>query len=332
MLDVFIIYEDDAHDEAARLAWSLTERGYRVWGDANHMRSASDEEIGAILGAARFVLTLWSPMARNAHWTDHARFRALDPERYVGIVIDQNTPLDEPWSDHSTITLEGKGVDAAALERIVQRCTEFLGPAANADLGEPAERLRALEEEAGFWRAVAPLNVRPGFTAYLDRFGDQGIWSALAKSRISEMQRRRVSSLLGRGAFAAVLVAAVGTALFLRFGGESTATPGRSTELAAIERQDDATDIANTSVAETPAAADPEESEALREAARLASEEAETLRAENTDLARRAQERDEELAQLSQQLQQAEAAGPNKKNASESPPPNASKKPRRCVR
>ena len=51
MVDILILFQEDAEELATRLAWAAAERGYSVWGDPNHFAGAPDEEIDAAAAA-----------------------------------------------------------------------------------------------------------------------------------------------------------------------------------------------------------------------------------------------------------------------------------------
>ena len=194
MVDILILFQDDAEEVATRIAWAAAERGYSVWGDPNHFASAPDEEIEAAAKGARAVAILWSRRMVDEAQRRAGAFDAIDPRRTAAAVLQPGLEPPAPWRDRPNFDLIRAEIDAAAVDGFVEQIARATG-SPSGDGGDAAvERLRAAEEEAASWRAIRDLSTPEVFEAYLDRFGKKGLFASLARKRRVSLRAARIAA------------------------------------------------------------------------------------------------------------------------------------------
>lgn len=94
MADVFISYAKEDRESASRLADALAACGWSVWWD-QHLRSGTgfDRVIEAELEAARCVVVLWSPRARESQWVRNEASAAVERGVLVSLSLERTVHL-----------------------------------------------------------------------------------------------------------------------------------------------------------------------------------------------------------------------------------------------
>ncbi|MEM9725668.1 MAG: hypothetical protein AAF909_09415 [Pseudomonadota bacterium] len=184
MVDIFILFHDDAEAMATRLAWAAAERGYTVWGDPAHFADVEDDELAAAARGARAVAVLWSPGLVAEAERRVAAFEAIPASRAVSAILTLGLELPGRWRDLDNQDLTGGAADAVALKAHVDALARIAG-ATSSRGGAAVERLRAAEEDAAAWRALRDVPAPEAFDAYLKRFGPRGLFARLARQRRS---------------------------------------------------------------------------------------------------------------------------------------------------
>lgn len=243
MVDILILFQDDAEELATRIAWAAAERGYSVWGDPNHFAATRDDEIEAAASGASAVAVLWSPALIREAQRRAAAFEAIDPRKTAAAVAKLGIEPPGAWRDRQNFDLS-RG-DAAAIDGFIEHLARTAGAPTGGRNDAPVDRLRAAEEEAASWRAIRDLDSPEVFEAYIDRFGKKGLFSNLARKRRAAARaarlaagddtpagafagdRRGALALAGAGALAASVVFGL---LTLATGGDLRVLSGAPTE------------------------------------------------------------------------------------------------------
>lgn len=194
MVDILILFQDDAEDIATRIAWAAAERGYSVWGDPNHFAAAPDEELEAAAKSARAVAMIWSQgLVREAEKRSDA-FGKIDARRTAGAIVQPGIEPPAPWLRRPNVVLSEKTQDATALDGFVEKLSRVAGAPSGENGQAAVDRLRAAEEEAASWRAIRDLETPEVFAAYIDRFGKNGLFASLARKRRAAARAARLAS------------------------------------------------------------------------------------------------------------------------------------------
>lgn len=211
MSDVFISYKKEERAVAELLARRLTEAGYDVWWDAAILAGEPFEKvISNALDAAKAVIVLWSRKAVASRWVIAEAAEAFRQDKPVPALIDDvphsELPLTyRPLQCPRLLDWNGDTEVAAFQELLASLATKAGAPAGPRLTGDEASaKLDESAREAQMWAAItqSPRERVQEYEAYLAKYGDAGIFSALARIRIEDLkqgtrQTSKPSPLLG---------------------------------------------------------------------------------------------------------------------------------------
>ena len=195
MADVFISYKREERASAKALAEALEAHGFSVWWDVDLLPGEQYRTvILQILDKCRAAIVLWSPESASSHWVLDEASRALARNKLLPIII---TPLpDMPLGFgqlHSHKLIDWSGApDAPAFEPILAGVERLVGRPRTAiekaaPTPPPAPTPARDEGEVAIWRGVQDTRSLSDLRAYLARYGENGLFADLARSRIAEL-------------------------------------------------------------------------------------------------------------------------------------------------
>lgn len=221
MAEIFISYKREDRSKAKLVAESLIEKGYSVWWDVNLLPGEGfAKEIEAIIKQARVAIVLWSEAATSSRWV----LAEAELARKLGILLPYKLEdIDPPFGFgdlHFSDLKDWSGENPEApLLRILSDVENRIGPPReHADDGGVAG-IDEYTMEASFWAAVSGAEPQSAteYEVYLRRFGENGHFVDLAKSRIERLGKRNISKIIEQFwkpiASALAVVAAVATVL-----------------------------------------------------------------------------------------------------------------------
>jgi TIR domain/Cell Wall Hydrolase len=200
MTDVFISYKREERPEAQAIAEVIASRGYDVWWDVDLLPGDKfADEIETIIHQAKVAIVLWSEKSVKSDFVRAEAHLALTQKTLIPARLDDaNIPLPfgslhtldlKDWDGHSiTPNIE------ALLDTIAKRTG--LQPAKTVDLSATKTKLDWHVQEADYWKAIDSTRSQSAdeYRAYLERFGNRGTFSDLARIRIQKLQSQRKRS------------------------------------------------------------------------------------------------------------------------------------------
>ncbi len=197
MVDVFISYKREDRDAAEALANRLALRGHDVWWDAELMAGdAFITEIHQVLKRAKAVVVLWSEEAMMSRFVVGEALAAFNRNAYLGAMLEPELELPPPFNAAHAHALHAWQDDASAYDDLIAALELRTGQGRRA--GQRSEEARAdafasAADDVMFWRGVADSDEPGDFEAYLNRFGEDGLFVEIARARIRQLTKRRPS-------------------------------------------------------------------------------------------------------------------------------------------
>ena len=200
MSEVFISYKREERDKARSIAEALAKRGFSVWWDIDLLPGDKfADEIAAVIEHAKAAVVLWSEAAINSAFVRAEASRAANRNILIPVRLD-DCELPLPHDGLHTLDLsswEGSANDRmldpliSAVEKKIGRNSEPL------ESNEAVEHL--LEQPKGevdFWRSISEQKPQEviEYEIYLERFGENAIFSDLARIRIKRLETATLST------------------------------------------------------------------------------------------------------------------------------------------
>ena len=188
-VDVFISYKREERAVAESLAAVIASRGYSVWWDVDLLPGERfAREIAAVIDSCRCAIVMWSPASVESDWVLDEAHRAKARGVLAPVVIDQ---VDPPLGfgrihAHDLTSWDGTS-EASELAPLLRAVEGLAGPGGRAaeasESAEPGDG--AIVREATDWRSAEQDGSTEGYQTYLERYGEHGLFSALARERLS---------------------------------------------------------------------------------------------------------------------------------------------------
>jgi formylglycine-generating enzyme required for sulfatase activity len=186
-IDVFISYKREERAVAEALAGYLSAQGYRVWWDAELLSGDNFIlEIFEVLKSAKSAVILWSEQALSSRFVIGEALFALNRQIYVGASPNGSIELPPPFNAVHFENISAWQSGTAAFARLLPAIARKAGTPTVS--GSADAEMRDAVAEAVFWRGIADSNEADGYRAYLDKHGDKGIFSELAKRRLASKE------------------------------------------------------------------------------------------------------------------------------------------------
>lgn len=197
MVDVFISYKREDREPAERLARMLADRGYQVWWDAELMSGDTFiTVIYEVLKVAKAAVVLWSENALTSRYVLGEAMFALNREIYIGAVLTPRLDLPPPFNIVQSQDVSHWHTNPAILEGLIPAIARKAGPARRSGVSDDAAAAlsAAAVQEALMWRGIANSQQRDDFLAYLETYGDDGLFARLARGRIAALDPMSASA------------------------------------------------------------------------------------------------------------------------------------------
>jgi hypothetical protein len=112
LADVFLSYASEDRDTARLIAQLLEGQSWTVWWDRKIPAGvAYDEVIESEIGAAKYVVVLWSIHSTKSEWVKNEAASAVEHEKLIPVQIDDSKlPLE--FRRRQTLSLSGWSGDA----------------------------------------------------------------------------------------------------------------------------------------------------------------------------------------------------------------------------
>ncbi len=221
MTDIFLSYKREDRVHAKAIAEFLVAEGYDVWWDIELLPGDQfADEINAVLQIARAVVVLWTPEATSSSWVKSEAMLGLRRNNLVPVML-RESQVPVPFNSIQTLDLTGwsREPQDPALQVLLAAIGRQLGESRRRSPKrspeEVSDRLKRPEHEVEFWTSVTGSShqTEEEYQLYLDRYGENGSFSELAKQRIHALRRkkRRLLPKLGKatavlGTFVAIAV------------------------------------------------------------------------------------------------------------------------------
>ena len=223
MTDVFISYKRQDRDKARSIAVAFATRGLDVWWDVELLPGdIFAEVINKVIVRAKAVVVLWTPDSINSRWVLSETALGLENRKLVPVMlVETNIPV--PYNTLHTLNLSTW--DGSSDHPLLNDL--FLGVTKITSVNVLNTKHRSENEvkivlskpahEVEFWRAVSSHSSESEkeYQTYLDRYGNTGAFSELAKIRISELDKSnsakelirwpRTTAALGTGGVCLIL-------------------------------------------------------------------------------------------------------------------------------
>ena len=113
MADIFLSYASEDRERARLVAQLLEGRSWTVWWDRKIPAGvAYDEVIEREIGAAKYVVVLWSISSTKSEWVKNEAASAVEQEKLIPVQIDDiKLPLE--FRRRQTLNLSGWSGDAS---------------------------------------------------------------------------------------------------------------------------------------------------------------------------------------------------------------------------
>jgi hypothetical protein len=196
MTDIFISYKQENREYARAIAEMFASHGYDVWWDIDLLPGQKfADEINSVIKKAKAVVVLWTPKSVISNWVKAETSLAMERGILIPALIEK-VDLPAPYNTLHTIDLtswDGSANDRV-LEGLLAGVLNLIGHSTKHDKALSKQEIEASlkkpAHEAEFWSAVAsgkPQSVDE-YKAYLEKYGNDGAFSELAKNRIHEVE------------------------------------------------------------------------------------------------------------------------------------------------
>lgn len=113
MADIFLSYASEDRETARLVAQLLERQSWTVWWDKKIPAGvAYDEVIESEIGAAKYVVVLWSISSTKSEWVKNEAASAVEQEKLIPVQIDHSKlPLE--FRRRQTLSLSGWSGDAS---------------------------------------------------------------------------------------------------------------------------------------------------------------------------------------------------------------------------
>jgi len=197
LADVFISYKREERAKAKALAEAIVKRGYSVWWDVDLLPGDRfAKEIDAVIGRAKAAVVLWSKASIESDWVVAEATEAKKRKIFLPALIEAVDPPLYFRGDHAVDLTPWDGApDSELLAPLLAAIERRAGPPTEkpaAQAAAVAEALAAPNLEAEFWRTVsaAPVQTIGEYEAYLNKFGQSGLFADVARMRIAALKSR----------------------------------------------------------------------------------------------------------------------------------------------
>lgn len=198
MADVFISYKREDREQARLIADALKALKYEVWWDIELLPGQKfSQEIKEIITGARAAIVLWSKAAVNSPYVlDEAALA-----RSCGILVpakldDCEMPLG--FGGYHTLDLSNwhKTLDSNELQPLIKAVEYKIGVKKSSKKPQAKKNAHDPEVEALFWRQISERENQSfkEYQLYLEKYGENAMFSDLAKLRINALLDAKDSS------------------------------------------------------------------------------------------------------------------------------------------
>ncbi len=197
MIDVFISYKRDDRDDARAIAEILAADGYEVWWDILLLPGDRfRDEIAAVIEKAKAVVVLWSKEALKSDFVIDEATLANRLSKYLPVSLDGSTPPLGLQNVHCPLLIQWRSTRAPSDLDSLRAAVRFR-------TGDPVGKTSFVAQnlnqtmEAGVWKTVAemqdaaPAKRAESLDLYLEKFGPDGLFSALARRWKADPSSRR---------------------------------------------------------------------------------------------------------------------------------------------
>ncbi len=211
-IDIFVSYKREERDIALSVSRAIQNSGYSVVTDLNVQNADDfDETIDLMIGAAKLVVVLWTPMATKSRWVRKEASEAERLGKYFGVVVKSVEPEDLPLSVRTNQFLDiSKNTPSGDFFQLTQEIGRIVGPP-SFNAKEAVSRSATLNGDLEFFQVANAVDDVSGYKAYL-RVYPKGNFVEAARNRIRALTKWYVPYLKWAPSAAAltVLVSALG--------------------------------------------------------------------------------------------------------------------------
>ena len=197
MTEIFISYKREDRNVAAVIAENLEKRGYEVWWDFNLIGGVKyGEETNLMLNKAKAVLVLWTPEAARSQWVIGEASVGLSKDKLVPIQL-KSTEIPVPFNTLHMLdyTDWDEGVSPekilSLIDAIELKLDEVPRKGAGLSSSEIEEKKANKVSELECWKMLRTKRKprKSDYKNYLANFGENGLFSPLARRKIKELNR-----------------------------------------------------------------------------------------------------------------------------------------------